>query len=119
MTRGIPRLDPEHHEIDRVQLGVGQPCAVEAVGLDRRVNAHLLRGRQQLGREPILHQRLPAAQREAARHRLEAVTVLAQLLGRLRHRHRPAVGEGPGVGIVAFRRPPHCSKGYILRLLVT
>ena len=94
----------------RVQLGVGQPIAVEAVGLDRRVNAHLLRGRQQLGREPMLHQRLPAAQREAARHDLEAVAILAQLLRRFRDRHRHAVGQRPRVGVVAVLAAPHAAR---------
>ncbi len=111
MTRGIPRLDPEHHEIDGIQLGVGQPVAVEAVCLNRRVNAHLLCGRQQLGREPTLHQRLTAAQREAARHHLEAVAVLAQFLRRLRHRYRHAVAERPGVGVVAVLAAPHAACG--------
>ena len=61
---------------------VAQPVAEVAVGVERGVDAHRLRGREQLHREAVLHQRLAAAEREAARHDLQAVAVLAQLLGR-------------------------------------
>ena len=75
--------------------------AVVAVGLDGGVDAHLLRGGEELDREPVLHQRLTAAQGEAALHDLEAVAVLPQLLRRPGHRHRNAVASGsrcPGCG---------------------
>jgi len=77
MAFRIPCLDVEEHEIERVQLGVGDAVAVVAVRIERRVDAHGLRGRQELYREAMLHQRFSAAQNEAAGHHLETAPVLA------------------------------------------
>jgi hypothetical protein len=65
VTLRIPCLDPEHHEVDRIELGVAQALGVIAVRFDRGVDSHSLCGRQKLRREAVLHQRLAAAQRES------------------------------------------------------
>src|SRR5262249_9647528 len=67
--------------------------------------------RQELHREPVLHQGLPPAEREPALHDLESLAVLAQLLGRPTHAHGDSVGEGPGVGIVTIAAAPHAARG--------
>ena len=109
MPFGIPRLDVEQHEIDRLQLGVGEAVPVEAVAVESGVNAHRLRRGEQLDREAMLHQRFTAAQREPAGHDLQPVPVFAQFLGGLDHRHRYAVAHRPRIGIVAVAAPPHAS----------
>ena len=65
------------HEIDRLELGVRQPIAVVAVGVERRMNTHRLRCREQLCREAVLHQRLAAAQGEAPGHGFQAMAIFA------------------------------------------
>ena len=62
----IPRFDIQQHEVDRLQVLVGEPVSKVAVGVQSRVDAHSSSAGEQLDREPVLHQRLAAAQSESA-----------------------------------------------------
>ena len=86
-----------------------ETVAERAVGLDRRVDAHGPHGGEQLDGEAILHQRLAAAQGEAARHDFQAVAVLAQLLRGAGQGDGDAVAERPGVRVVAVEAPEHAA----------
>ena len=111
VTFRIPRLEIEQHQIDGLELGVAQPIAVVAIGVERGVDAHAVRGGEQLRGEPVLHQRLTPAQRETSGHDFQAVSVLAQLLGGPLDRNRDAVAHRPRVGVVAIAAPPHAAAG--------
>jgi hypothetical protein len=52
-----------------------------------------MRSRGQLRREPVLHERLPPLSVKPPFNPLEAMAVLAKLVGGLRDRDRQAVGE--------------------------
>jgi hypothetical protein len=56
-------------------LRVAQPLAIVAVRVERGVDGHRPRHREQLDREAVLHQGLAAAEREAAAHRAQARNV--------------------------------------------
>ena len=58
----IPALDVEQHEVDRLEIGVGEPVAEEAVGVERGVDPHPVCRGEELQREAVLHQRLAATQ---------------------------------------------------------
>src|SRR4051812_3304774 len=109
MPFGIPRLDVEEDEINRLQLGIREAIPVEAVAVERGVNPHRLRRGEQFDREAMLHQGLTAAEREPTGHDLQPVPIFTQFLGRLDDRHRYAVAHRPGIGIVAIAAPPHAA----------
>src|SRR5688572_10343475 len=106
----VPFLESDHDEIYRLEVGIGQLFAEETVRLDRRVHAHAFGGLQQLQHEAVLHERLAAADGEAARHDLEALTIFAQLFGGLRDADRVAVTHRPGVRVVAIAAAPHAAR---------
>jgi hypothetical protein len=54
------RFHVEDHKVDGPDFIIRQAFAVIAVGLDRRVNAHLLHCSEQARGKPVLHERLPA-----------------------------------------------------------
>src|SRR5204863_6354115 len=105
-----PGLDAEHHEVDLLEIGVAELVAEKAVRLDRRVHAELLRGREQLHDEAMLHQRLATAHREAAGHHREAMAVLADLLRGLRDADRIAVAHRPGIRVVTIAAAPQAAR---------
>src|SRR4029450_12941291 len=109
MTLGIPRLEIEHDEVDRLELGVRQPIAVVAVGIERRVNAHRLCCREQLCGEAILHQWLTATQSEAPGHGFQAVAIFPQLGSRVCEGNGDAVAHRPRVAIVTIGATPHAA----------
>ena len=109
MPLRIPHLDSQHHQIDRVEVLIGQPVGEVPVGLERRMDAHRFRGGEELHDETMLHQGLSAADRHPSRHDLQAGPVFPQLLGRSRDRDRNTVRHRPGVGVVAIETAPHAA----------
>ena len=77
-------LQAEQHQVDAGQVLVAEPVAEVAVGVERGVDAQLLGRREHLEHEPVLHQRLAAADGQAALHGLQAVAVLLHHLHRAR-----------------------------------
>ena len=82
-SSGVMRLEAEHHQVDAGQVLVAEPVAEIAVGVERGVDAGFLDGGEQLEHEAVLHQRLAAADGQAALHGAQAVAVLVH------HLHRP------------------------------
>src|SRR6516165_8346309 len=66
----VPGLYAEQHQIDVIQVAVGELLAQKPVGLDGSVYAHRLGARQHLHDEAALHQWLAAADRYTAPHHL-------------------------------------------------
>ena len=110
MALRIPRLDVEQHEIDHLELRVGDAVAINAVRVQGRVDAHGLRSREEFHREAMLHQRFSSTEGEAARHDLQAAPVFAQLFGGFRDGHGDAVAHGPRVRVVTVETPKHAAR---------
>src|SRR5262245_36017661 len=51
-----PYFHPKQHEVDFLEVLVGQAVTIKPIGLDRGVYAHLLGGSEKLEHEAMLHQ---------------------------------------------------------------
>src|SRR6266550_4795112 len=107
----IPALNIQQHQVDALQLCVGEAGSEAAVSVQSGMNSQFLRGCKQLHGKPVLHEGFASAQREPSRHDLQSGSILAQLFSRLPQRHRNAVGHIPGVRVVAVQASKLAARG--------
>src|SRR5215475_8611512 len=85
-----------------------------SVCVQSSMDAHLVRGPEQLDREAILHERFATAQSKTSRHRAQSMSILAQLCGCFFYRYRDSLVQSPRIRIMAVKttkltagRPSH------------
>src|SRR5262245_1536230 len=111
MSFRVPGLDVQQHQIDLLQLVVAQTLAQETIRVERGVNAQLAsRGEKSYGKT-VLHQRLATAERETAKHCLETMTILFQLVDRSLQRYRHPIAQIPRIGVMTIQTSKLAARG--------
>ena len=106
----VPRLDVEQHEVDRLELGVGEPVAVDSrwcrapCGCPSPCAAanSFTANRCCISGSPPLSVKPPDMTFRPCRYLRSSSAACAT-------RHRDAVAHRPGVGVVAVEAPPHAA----------